>query len=127
MPLKNKKTILLVEDEKEICDIYGTKLRKAGYTVITADSGTKGVKLALRKKPDLIFLDLILPIKEGFIVLEELKKNPKTKSIPIVILSNLDQDYEVKMAKNLGATEHLVKVETTPNDVVKIAKKILNK
>ncbi len=126
MSPKTKKTILFIEDEAEIRNIYGAKFRKAGYKVITADSGAKGVELALRKNPDLIFLDLVLPIREGFVVLEELKKNSKTKSIPVVILSNLDQDYEIKMAKNLGAEAYLTKTDTTPDVAVKIVKKILN-
>ncbi len=127
MPLKNKKKILIVEDEKEVQDIYKTKFKKKGYKILLADSGTMGIDLAMREKPDLILLDLILPLKEGFVVLKALKSNPKTKNIPVVILSNLDQDYEIKMGKNLGAESYLTKVNTTPDDVVRAVEEILGR
>jgi len=127
MPKKSNKTILLVEDEADVQDIYKTKLKKKGYKVITANSGTEGVDMALHKKPDLILLDLILPLKEGFTVLEELKRNPKTQPIPVAILSNLNEDYEIKMGKSLGADAYLTKTGTTPDEVVKAVEEILKR
>lgn len=132
MPLKIKKTkfkkiILLIEDEKDVREIYKTKFEKEGYKVITASSGTVGLNLAIKKKPDLILLDLILPLKEGFVVLKELKDHPKTKSIPVIILSNLDQEYEKKMGKSLGADLYLSKTDVTPDEVLKIVKEFLAK
>jgi DNA-binding response OmpR family regulator len=124
---KNKKTILLVEDEEDIRDIYKTKLVKAGYGVAVANSGTKGVDLARKKKPDLILLDIVLPMGEGFSVLEDLKKNSRTKNIPVIILSNLDQDYEKKMARDMGAEEYLTKTNVTPEEVVETIKNIFGK
>lgn len=121
------KKILLVEDEADVQDIYKTKLKNSGYEVIVASSGTEGADLAIHENPDLILLDIVLPIKEGFVVLEELKANPKTKDIPVVILSNLDQDYEVKMGKSLGAEAYLTKAEVTPEEVVQTVNKILEK
>jgi len=124
---KAKKTILIVEDEPDVQEIYKTKFEKFGYKVITAKSGTSGIDLTVREKPDLILLDIVLPLKEGFEVLENLKRNPETKDIPVVILSNLDQDYEIKMGKNLGAAAYLTKVDTTPDELVKVVEEILNK
>ena len=124
---KNKKTILLVEDEEDIRNIYKTKLVKAGYGVVTANSGIRGVDLARKKQPDLILLDIVLPMGEGFSVLEDLKKNPKTRNIPVVIFSNLDQDYEKKMARDLGAEEYLTKTNVTPGEVVETIKNIFGK
>jgi two-component system alkaline phosphatase synthesis response regulator PhoP len=127
MASKNKKTILLVDDEENIREIYKTKLSRDGYRVITSDSGTKGAEMALKKRPDLILLDIVLPMKEGFSVLEDLKKNPKTRKIPVIIFSNLNQDYEEKMAKELGAEAYLVKTNVTPKEVVDALKDILGK
>jgi two-component system alkaline phosphatase synthesis response regulator PhoP len=127
MTKQNKKTILIVDDEEEIREIYKTKLSRDGYRVIAADSGTKGAEMALEKRPDLILLDIVLPMKEGFSVLEDLKKNPKTKKIPVIIFSNLNQDYEEKMAKELGAEAYLVKTNVTPEEVVGAVENILDK
>lgn len=122
---KIKKTILFIEDEPNVQDIYKTKLGQGGYKVIIANSGITGFDLAIKKKPDLILLDLILPLKEGFVVLKELKDHPKTKSIPVIILSNLGQEYEKKMGKSLGADLYLSKTDVTPNEVLKIVKEFL--
>jgi DNA-binding response OmpR family regulator len=127
MPSKTKKTILIIEDEKDVQDIYKTKFEKKGYKILLANSGAIGIDLAIHQTPDLILLDLVLPLKEGFAVLEELKNNPKTKNVPVVILSNLDQDYEIKMGKNLGAEAFLTKAETTPNEVVRVVEEILKR
>lgn len=122
---KSKKIILLIEDEKDVREIYKTKFEKEGYKVITASSGTVGLNLAIKKKPDLILLDIILPLEGGFEVLKDLKRNSKTKFIPIVILSNLEQEYEVRMGETLGAERYLVKSEVTPEKVVKVVEEIL--
>lgn len=122
---KTKKTILLVEDEADLREIYEMKFKLGGYKVISTDSGAAGVDLAIHKKPDLVLLDIILPEKSGFEVLEELKRNLKTKDIPIVILSNLGQDWEIKKGKKLGAVKFLTKANVTPKEVVKIVEDIL--
>jgi len=122
---QNKKIILLVEDEKDLQEIYKTKFIIDGYRVLTAESGLEAIDMALHKKPDLILLDVILPQKDGFSVLAELKSNPKTKDIPVIIFSNLGQDWEVKKGQELGAVKFLTKSNVTPADVVKIVEDIL--
>lgn len=122
-----KKTILLVEDEEDLREIYKTKFTIDGYRVITTDSGAKVVNLALRKRPDMILLDIILPGKDGFSVLSELKANIKIKDIPVIIFSNLGQDWEIKRGQDLGAVKFLTKANVTPKEVVKIAEGILEK
>ncbi len=127
MALSNKQTVLIVEDEEDIREIYKTKLAKEGYRVVTADSGTGGIISAEKEKPDLILLDIVLPMKEGFSVLADLKKNPETRGIPVIIISNLDQDYEIKMAHDLGAEGYLTKSNVTPGEVAENIKNILGK
>jgi len=127
MALNSKQKILIVEDEEDIREIYKTKLVKEGYKVVTADSGTGGIISAGKEKPDLILLDIVLPMKEGFSVLADLKKNPETRGIPVIIISNLDQDYEIKMAHDLGADGYLTKSNVTPDEVAENIKNILGK
>jgi two-component system alkaline phosphatase synthesis response regulator PhoP len=123
---KNRK-VLIIEDEEDMRDIYETKLAREGYDVVTADSGVKGLALAGEEQPKLILLDIVLPGKDGFSVLEELKANPKTKGIPVVIISNLNQDYEIKMAKDMGAEVYLTKADVTPDEVAENVRNILEK
>jgi len=123
---KIKKTILLVEDEQDLREIYETKFNIDGYRVISADNGIKAIDLALHENPDIILLDVILPGKDGFAVLEELKANKKTNGIPVIIFSNLGQDWEVKRGQSLGAAEFLTKSNVTPAEVAGVVGKILS-
>ena len=84
------KKILFIEDEQAIQKSIGDILESRGYKVISALNGEIGLRLAKSEKPDLVLLDLILPRINGFQVLQKLKEDPKTKKIPIIILSNLE-------------------------------------
>lgn len=121
----NKKTVLLVEDEPSLNEIYTIKLQSGGFNVISAFNGVEGLEATLNNAPDVILLDLIMPVKDGFQMLTDLKTNPKTKDIPVIIFSNLGQDYEIKRGMSLGAVKFMVKAETNPNDVVKVVQEAL--
>lgn len=124
---KNKMRILIVEDDEVLSDIYVTKLELEGYEAILAHEGYKGIELAIRKKPDLILLDIVLPKMNGFDILKMLKKKDKVQDIPVIFLSNLGQDFEVNKGLELGAVKYLVKSNHTPAQVVKIIKDTLKK
>lgn len=124
----NKGTrILLIEDEPALRDIYGTKLEIEGFETYTAQDGVEGLDMAIQKQPHLILLDLILPIKDGFDVLKDLKANPRTQQIPVIILSNLGQPYEVKRGLALGAEDFLTKANLTPAKVAEEIRRVLAK
>ncbi len=126
-PVKEQRpTILVIEDEPSLADIYSTSFGAAGLDVAVAGDGVEGLELALRTRPELILLDLVLPIKDGFEVLRDLKSNPRTKDIPVIILSNLGQDYEVKHGMDLGAACFLVKTEVEPAKLVQKVKAFLD-
>src|SRR3989344_3905118 len=95
------KKILFVEDEEA--------LQRAGYTVLKALDGEAGLAMAKKEIPDLILLDLVLPKKNGFEFLEEIKKDAFAKNIPVIVLTNLEGSAEVERALSLGATTYLVK------------------
>ncbi len=120
------KTILFVEDEPTLQKLVGRFLEKEGYQIISALDGEIGFKLSKKMKPDLILLDLILPKKDGFEVLEELKKDEETKNIPVIILTNLEGSDDVEKALSLGATTYLVKANYELEEVVKKIKETLN-
>lgn len=121
-----KTRILLVEDEPALRDIYSTKLRMDGYEVIEAADGIEGFDAAIQNPPALVLLDIMLPIKDGFEVLKDLKSNAKTSAVPVIILSNLGQDYEVKRGMTLGASGFFIKANMTPSGIVVQVKKTLS-
>jgi DNA-binding response OmpR family regulator len=111
------KKILLVEDDDILQRMYQKRLQSEGYEVIQARDGKTGLSLAKSDQPDLILLDIMLPGGlNGFDVLEQLKRDQKTKDIAVLVLTNLDS--EEKVAKEIGASGYLVKVNTKPDQVI---------
>ena len=115
---KNKK-ILLAEDDKFISIAYQDGLKRAGYEVIYASDGEEALKKAKQTIPDLMLLDLIMPVKNGFEVLEEIKKDEELKNIPVFILSNLGQESDIKKCKEMGAVDYLIKSNFSLSEVLK--------
>ncbi len=122
-----KKKILIVEDEKMLADMYATKYGMEGYETAKAFDGQEGLEKAQAANPDVILLDIIMPKLVGFTVLQELRKNPKTQSVPIIMLTNLGQDDDVKKGKQYGADDYFVKSNHTPADVVLKVSELLKK
>lgn len=114
---KNYK-ILIAEDDKFISRAYGNGLQQAGYKVFTATTGVEAEEVVKKEKPDLILLDLIMPEKDGFEFLKEIKKSKKLKDIPVLILSNLGQDSDIEKGKKLGAVDYLVKTDYSMQKVI---------
>ena len=121
-----KKKILIIEDEVYLLEMYKMKFELEGYKVLIARDGQKGIESAVSGKPDIILLDLVMPIKDGYQVLEELKEKDETKKIPVLILSNLGQADEIKKGINDGADKYLIKANMTPNQLVKEVKDALS-
>ena len=116
--------ILLIEDEEILGDVLKEKLEQEKFVVELARDGEDGLAKAAQA-PDLILLDLILPKKDGFEVLRQLKSNPTLKMIPVVVLSNLGQDEEIKKALQLGAVDYMVKAQHPIDEVVEKVKRQL--
>ncbi len=119
------KTILFVEDESALQKTFGDVLKNEGYDMISALDGEIGLKLAKTKKLDLILLDLVLPKVHGFDVLKELKSDPETKNIPIIVLTNLESMEDVDKAIELGAKTYLVKTQYNLEEVLEKIKNAL--
>jgi len=116
--MATKQKVLIVEDEESLAQMYKTKFEREGYQVIIAEDGVAGLELAAKDQPDIILLDIILPQKDGFMVLKELKENKITKDIKVLMLTNLGQDEDVVKGKKLGAIDYLVKANLTPAQLV---------
>ncbi len=117
--------ILVVDDEKDLRDSLKTILEDEGYDVITAENGLVGVMLAQERKPDLILLDISMPVMDGFTALFKLRQNPTTKDIPVIILTGqyVDDD-NLERGFNLGATEYLLK-PITPTSLLARVRSVL--
>jgi len=117
------KKILLIEDEEIMIDLLRKKLVAEGYKVLVARNGEEGLELMKESLPDLVLLDIIMPKKDGFEVMEEKKKDKNLKKIPLIIISNSGQAIELDRAKALGARDWLVKTEFDPKEVLEKVKK----
>ncbi|HLD56111.1 MAG TPA: response regulator [Candidatus Omnitrophota bacterium] len=114
----NDQTILVIDDEQEILDVVRELLERHDYRVLTAASGQEGLDLIRKEKIHLILLDIMMPKMSGFEVLSELKRNPETASIPVVILTARMEVGMIVEAKQLGAVDYVVK-PFQPDDLIK--------
>jgi len=123
------RSILLVEDDPFLIDIYTTKLKEGGFSVEVADDGEIALKKLNEKSPELLLLDIVLPQVDGWEILEEIKsqreKGKNFQNLKIVVLSNLGQKEEVEKGSTLGIDKYLIKAHYTPSEVVEEIKKIL--
>jgi DNA-binding response OmpR family regulator len=125
MSKKENKKILLIEDDPFLLSMYSLKFESEDFKVYTAEDGDKGIKLALKEIPQIILLDILMPKKNGFEVLQELKKNTETANIPVILLTNLSQKDEVTKGLAMGAEDYLIKAHFMPSEVVEKIKKYI--
>lgn len=124
--MDQKAFIYLIEDDSFISGMYQTKLRNAGYEVEVASDGEMAWnRLQQDPQPDLVLLDVVLPKKDGFEILEDLRKNDKTKSLAVILLTNLGQKPDVERGIKLGADDYIIKAHYTPSEVMEKIEKVL--
>jgi len=121
----SKINILIVEDDVFLANIYKTKFTMEGFNIIAADNGEQGLKEALKKKPQLILLDILLPKTDGFTVLNKLKAEATVKDIPVILLTNLGQKDDVEKGLEMGAVDYLIKAHFKPSEVVEKVREVL--
>jgi CheY-like chemotaxis protein len=117
--------ILIVEDEPILNKALTEFLTEEGFSVLNAFDGEEAIELTKTKKPDLILLDIILPKKDGYEVLDELRADEKTTKIPIILLTNLESAENIQKAFDRGATTYLVKSNYKLEDIIKKIKEVL--
>jgi DNA-binding response OmpR family regulator len=119
------KKILIIEDDEILQKLLVEYLTGEKFEVKAASDGEAGAKMVLSEGPDLVLLDIVLPKKDGFEVLREIKSQSSTKNIPVVLLTNLDSISDVEKALALGASTYLVKADYKLEEVSKKIKEIL--
>ena len=120
-----KKKILIIDDNKQILEMYGKKFETSGFEVFTESNGSKGILVADKINPDIILLDIMMPVLDGFESLNILRN--ERSFYPIIILfSNLEDHIYVKKGLKMGANDYLLKIDHTPGDVLKRANELLS-
>ncbi|MFT5179772.1 MAG: CheY-like chemotaxis protein [Candidatus Paceibacteria bacterium] len=114
--LENK-TILWVEDDVFLSDIIAKKLSTKESKLLHAKDSIQAFKILETETPDIIMLDILLPGMNGYEILEKIKSDPKTKDIPVIILSNFGQKSEIEKGLNLGAERYLIKATLTLDEI----------
>lgn len=128
MPSSPTIQILLIEDDAFLARLITTKLEKEGFRVVGVQNGEEGLKQLETNTPDLILLDLVLPGIDGFEVLKKVKSaDAPTKSVPVIILSNLGEEEYVTRGLGLGAEDYLVKSNFTTDEIVRKIFSVLGK
>lgn len=126
--MDQKKTkVLIVEDEEILLTALSEELKQEGFDVAGAKDGVEGVEKAASENPDLILLDLVMPRLDGIGALKQMKENPATKEIPVVILTNLSDYDKVSDALSLGAMDYLVKANYRLEELVNKVKTVIER
>lgn len=121
-PEKKDMKILIIEDEEALSRVLKEKLETEGFEAMIIGDGGEAISGALAFKPDIILLDLLLPKRNGFEILEELKDNIDLKTVPVIVLSNLGEDENIKKAIQLGAGDYFVKTQHPINEIIEKVK-----
>ena len=105
----NPKRVLLVEDDRFLRRACEKSLQQQGFTVSTAPDGEEALRAIRADPPDIILLDLLMPKVSGFEVLKDIRSDEKTRSIPVIILTNSSKETDIREIRSLGVTGYLVK------------------
>ena len=122
----NKRLIVVVEDEQAIQDVVAYNLRREGYEVLLAGDGDEGLALIQSKRPALVILDLMLPGIDGLSICQQLRADPKTRSIPLMILSAKEEESDIVIGLSLGADDYLAK-PFSPREMLARVKALLRR
>jgi DNA-binding response OmpR family regulator len=109
--------LLMVEDDSFLREMYKTKLQSESFDVQVARDGVEGLEKIKELKPDMVLLDIMMPRMDGFEVLQTVKDDPELKDIPVILLTNLGQDSDVKKGKEMGAADYIIKSDATMAEV----------
>ncbi|MCA9357977.1 response regulator [Candidatus Kaiserbacteria bacterium] len=113
-----EKHILVVEDETDIREAMAEAVADAGFIVSTATNGDEGFKKALAEKPDLILLDIVMPIMDGHTMLEKLRNDPWGKDVKVIMLTSMDDVKNIAEAHTGTITDYLIKAHSSLDDIL---------
>lgn len=120
-----KKKVCIVDDDADLREIYSMTFHREGFDVVLATDGEEGLKLIAAERPDIILLDLHMPVKNGIEVLEELDHDKELSKIPVIVLSNIDHEEAFKKVGEFETRFYLIKSLTSPQKVVDYVREVL--
>ena len=126
MTIPKKKKVLIIDDEKPLLDIYHDKFSKEGFSVRDARNGQEGLEVAEKESPDIILLDILMPVMDGMTMLKKMRETDWGKDVPVIILSNLEDADKVAEAASVGVFDYLVKQNYKLGDLVDKVKEKLH-
>jgi two-component system, chemotaxis family, sensor histidine kinase and response regulator WspE len=121
----NKKKVCIVEDDPSIREIYSLALEKSGFEVSLASDGEEGYEVIRRELPDVALIDIVMPKKNGIELMEMLQNDKDLLKIPVIVLTNVEDEKMLKKAGELRSKFYLVKSLFTPQKVVEITREVL--
>lgn len=119
--------ILIAEDDPTLLRMFQITFEKEGWDVKTANNGEEAMEILGKDKVDFLMLDLLMPKKDGFQVLKEVRGNPNLQDLPVLVLSGLGSDEDIKKALGLGASDYFVKDQHPTGEAVERAKELIEK
>lgn len=122
---KGRKRILVIEDDRDLREAIVDKFRQEKFEVLEAQNGEEGLAAALREKPDLLIVDIIMPKMDGTEMLKKVRENEWGRNVPVMILTNISDAEKLAEALEIGVDEYLLKAEWKLQDVLEKAKKIM--
>lgn len=123
--MENPPKILIADDDPFIAEMYTLKFRELGFDVDVATDGKMAIEKVEHTHPDVLLLDVVMPVIDGFEVLQELKKDDRAGKTKIILLTNLGQKEDVEKGTRLGADDYIIKAHFTPSEVAEKIKLIL--
>lgn len=123
--MEETRKILIVDDEMDISKTLAEHFKRKGYAVEIGNDGEEGIAKAKEFLPDLILLDILMPVMDGITALKQLKADAITANIPVIMLTNLDTQDKVAGAMEAGTTHYLVKSDYSPEDLDKKVEEVL--
>ncbi|MCB9811140.1 response regulator [Candidatus Nomurabacteria bacterium] len=112
------KRILIIEDEPDIREAMAEAITQAGYEALTAENGQVGLEMALAERPDIILLDIIMPIMDGHQMLAKLRIHPWGKSVKVIMLTSMDDVKNIGMAHEGSITDYIIKAHSSLDEIV---------
>jgi len=129
MPDENKKKILIIDDDSSILEMYSITLKAEGFEVLSASNGKEGLKKAIAETPDLILLDIMMPVMDGLSMLQKLRReNQYGKNVPVILLTNMSAGGKEDIIERVAKTEpayYIVKINTSPDELVEKIKECM--
>lgn len=125
MSEQKQRIICLVEDDPMIQETYSLKLRQRGYSVAIASDGAQGLEMLRQNKPDVALIDINMPVMNGLELMEKMAKDSNLADIPVIVLTNYDDNKLVKKAGKLQSRFYLIKSLYTPTKVADVVEEVL--